>query len=236
METSINGKLIEICEPQSGTNANGQEWKRQNFIIETFAQYPRKLCFSIANDKIDMTTFAVGDNILVYLNIESREYNGKWFTDFRAWRVEQGTTMPPANTIEGRVVSIFPETGGKNASTGREWKRQDFVIETIESYPKKIMFSVWGDKTNKSALVENNEITASVDLESRQGTNGGWFSSVQAFRITKGIQTQAPMQTPAGGYGIPSEPTTQSVGNFPTPDPITPDQLKTSDESEDLPF
>ncbi|MBP5722975.1 MAG: DUF3127 domain-containing protein [Bacteroidales bacterium] len=233
MENTINGKLIEICEPQTGTSANGQ-WKRQNFIIETFAQYPRKLCFTVSNDKVDMSRFAVGSVVMVYINIESREYNGKWFTDFRAWRVDDGQPLQPNNTIQGRVTNVFQEIGGKNASTGREWKRQDFVIETVETYPKKIYFSVWGDKTNKSALVEGKEVTVNVDLESRQGSNGGWFSSVQAFRVTEGI---VQMGTPAGNsaYGVASDNTATGAPMV-APDPITPDQLKSNDESDGLPF
>ena len=232
MENTINGKLIEICEPQTGTSANGQ-WKRQNFIIETFSQYPRKLCFTVANDKVDMSRFAVGSVVLVYINIESREYNGKWFTDFRAWRVDDGQPLQPNNAIQGRVTNVFQETGGKNASTGREWKRQDFVIETVETYPKKIYFSVWGDKTNKSALVEGKEVTVSVDLESRQGSNGGWFSSVQAFRVTEGIVQTTPPTSSA--YGVASDNVATGAPAA-APDPITPDQLKTNDESEELPF
>jgi len=232
MENTINGKLIEICEPQTGTSANGQ-WKRQNFIIETFAQYPRKLCFTVSNDKVDMSRFAVGSVVMVYINIESREYNGKWFTDFRAWRVDDGQPLQPNNTIQGRVTNVFQEIGGKNASTGREWKRQDFVIETVETYPKKIYFSVWGDKTNKSALVEGKEVTVSVDLESRQGSNGGWFSSVQAFRVTEGIVQTTPPASSA--YGIASDNVATGAPTA-APDPITPDQLKTNDESEELPF
>ena len=233
MENTINGKLIEICEPQTGTSANGQ-WKRQNFIIETFAQYPRKLCFTVSNDKVDMLRFVVGSVVMVYINIESREYNGKWFTDFRAWRVDDGQPLQPNNTIQGRVTNVFQEIGGKNASTGREWKRQDFVIETVETYPKKIYFSVWGDKTNKSALVEGKEVTVNVDLESRQGSNGGWFSSVQAFRVTEGI---VQMGTPAGNsaYGVASDNTATGTPMV-APDPITPDQLKSNDESDGLPF
>ena len=234
MDNTINGTLIEICEPQTGTSANGQ-WTRQNFIIETFSQYPRKVCFSIANDKIDMSRFSVGSVIMAYINIESREYNGKWFTDFRAWRVEDGTPTQPNNVIQGRVISVLQEIGGKNASTGKEWKRQDFVIETSETYPKKINFSVWGDKTNKSALVEGKDVTVSVDLDSRKGSNGGWFSSVQAFRVTEGIVTPAGTAAPTtSAYGVAQD--TATVGTQPAPDPITPDQLKGNDESEELPF
>jgi len=83
----ITGKLIQILEPQSGTSARG-EWKKQEFIIETEEQYPRKVCIANWNDKVDINNINVGTPITVSVNLESREFNGKWYTDVKAWRME----------------------------------------------------------------------------------------------------------------------------------------------------
>lgn len=92
----ITGKIIQILEPSSGTSARG-EWKRQDFIIETQEQYPKKVCISNWNNKVDIDGTGVGSDVKVSINIESREFNGKWYTDVRAWRMElAGQAQPQA--------------------------------------------------------------------------------------------------------------------------------------------
>lgn len=86
----INGKVIQIMAEQTGQGKNGQ-WRKLEFVIETSSQYPKKVCFSIWGDRIDQANLKVGDDIVVSFDPESREYNGKWYTDLRAWRVQKGT-------------------------------------------------------------------------------------------------------------------------------------------------
>lgn len=200
MENVINGKIVEICQPQEGESANGK-WKRQNVVIETFAQYPRKVAVTISNDKVDISQYAVGSVVAAYVNVDSRENNGRWFTDFRLWRMEPGTQIPPQNQVQGTVIAVLDEVSGTGAS-GKPWKRQMFVIETQESYPKKIAFDIWGDRVQKTALQNGKQVTVFVDLESRPGKNGGWFSSVQAYRVTEGIAQVQPVAAP-DNFGVP---------------------------------
>ncbi len=94
----ITGKIIEILEAQTGSSARG-EWKKQDFILETQEQYPKKVCIENWNDKVDFNTFAVGSAITASINIESREYNGRWYTGVKAWKVAaagatSGSTAP----------------------------------------------------------------------------------------------------------------------------------------------
>lgn len=97
----IKGKVIEILEPNTGTSARG-EWKRQDFIIETQDQYPKKVCLSNWNNKVDLGSTPVGTVVNASINIESREYNGRWYTDVKVWKMDSegqnaaGTgAMPP---------------------------------------------------------------------------------------------------------------------------------------------
>jgi hypothetical protein len=85
----ITGKLIQILDPAEGEGRNGK-WKRQDFIIETNEQYPRKICISNWNDKVQLDGLATGSDLTVSVNIESREYNGRWYTDVKAWKLETG--------------------------------------------------------------------------------------------------------------------------------------------------
>ena len=82
----ITGKIIELLEVKSGKSANG-EWRKQEYVLETEAQYPKKVCFMAWGDKIDQFNIQKGETIAVSIDLESREYNGRWYTDVKAWKV-----------------------------------------------------------------------------------------------------------------------------------------------------
>ncbi|MFN3557163.1 MAG: DUF3127 domain-containing protein [Bacteroidales bacterium] len=89
----VSGKLIELLQPKSGQSARG-EWKKQDFIIETEDSFPKKVCISNWNDKVDLATFSVGSRVNVHINLESREYNGNWYTDVKVWKMESLDNAP----------------------------------------------------------------------------------------------------------------------------------------------
>jgi hypothetical protein len=78
--------LREILAPIEGQGANGT-WKRQDIIVETHEQFPKKVCISIWGDKVNVQELVVGQPYSIDVNIESREYNGRWFTDVKAWKM-----------------------------------------------------------------------------------------------------------------------------------------------------
>jgi hypothetical protein len=84
----IKGKVIQLLPLQSGMGKKG-EWKKQEFIVEMPGQYPKKVCLSCWGDKIDQFRVTVGDMVTVSVDLESREYNGRWFTEARAWKVSK---------------------------------------------------------------------------------------------------------------------------------------------------
>ncbi len=89
MSVELQGKLINKLPVVSGEGRNGR-WEKQEFIIETDDQYPKKICISLWGDRIrSLEGIAVGDVVKASVNIESREYNERWYTDIRAWRIER---------------------------------------------------------------------------------------------------------------------------------------------------
>lgn len=101
----ITGKLQQILPEQRGSGKNGGEWIKQGFVIETGDAYPKKVCITVWGDKIDLKSFAMGEKVVASIDIESREFNGKWYTDVKAWKVVKATgdpneadTVPPAVT------------------------------------------------------------------------------------------------------------------------------------------
>jgi hypothetical protein len=66
----ITGKIIQVLPLQSGTSARG-EWKKQEFILETEEQYPRKVCISCWGDKVDVSNLKEGENIQLLLILKA---------------------------------------------------------------------------------------------------------------------------------------------------------------------
>ena len=88
MALDITGNIIQILPLQTGTSSRG-EWKKQYYILETEGQYPKKVCFNAWGDKIDTFSIKEGEKVTVSIEIESREFNSRWYTDISAWRVER---------------------------------------------------------------------------------------------------------------------------------------------------
>lgn len=84
----ITAKLIQFLPVQTGIGKNG-EWKKQDMIVETSEQYPKKICITVWGDKIDGLLLQPSDDLKIDFDIESREYSGKWYTDIKAWKVEK---------------------------------------------------------------------------------------------------------------------------------------------------
>jgi hypothetical protein len=110
MSHEISGKVILLLPEQSGTGKNGK-WLRQDFVIETEEQFPRKVCFSAWGDKVSQVKALQTDTrIKVSFNIESREYNGKWYTDLRIWKIEnleQSSSQPIDNNYPASDLEPF---------------------------------------------------------------------------------------------------------------------------------
>ncbi len=87
----ITGKIIAVLPERGGTSKTGNEWKMQEYVLETHEQYPKKICFNVFGaDKIAQFNIQAGDELTVSFDINAREYQGRWYNDIRAWRVERG--------------------------------------------------------------------------------------------------------------------------------------------------
>lgn len=96
----IEGRLAGKLAVQSGRSAKG-EWARQDFLLEVQdGNFPSTLCFSLwGADRVkELEKYSVGDTLKVSFNLSSREYNGKWYTDLRAWRLSGNVQAAPAYT------------------------------------------------------------------------------------------------------------------------------------------
>lgn len=99
----ITGKIIQILPEEKGEGRNGT-WRKQNIILETQDQYPKKVCIAVWGDKIDLKNFNLNETVTASINIESREFNNKWYTDVKAWKIMK------AQQEGGPVSSAGPMT------------------------------------------------------------------------------------------------------------------------------
>ena len=77
----ITGKIIQVLPEVGGVSKAGNEWKKQEYVLETHDQYPKKVCFQIFGaDKIAQAAIQPGEELTVSFDIDSREYQGRWFT------------------------------------------------------------------------------------------------------------------------------------------------------------
>lgn len=92
----LSGKIISQLPEVSGNSKSGNAWRKQEYILETGGQYPKKVCVSIWGDKIDQFGLKVGEQVNLGIEVESREYNGRWYTEVKAYKVDrsQGGGMP----------------------------------------------------------------------------------------------------------------------------------------------
>ena len=92
----IIGKVVRLGNLTEGTSARGP-WRKQELIIETEEQYPRTVCLICWTNQIEeIQQFAPGQTIKAQIEISSREFNGKWYTDVRVWRFDPvGATATP---------------------------------------------------------------------------------------------------------------------------------------------
>ena len=122
----VIGKIIKKLPLVSGTaKSTGNPWKKQDYVLETSETHPKTIAFDFFGDRADQFNFEVGDEIKLSFDIESREYQGRYYTNIRGWKGEKvnggatatqtvydhstaatptpnmGVAMPPANDFSG---------------------------------------------------------------------------------------------------------------------------------------
>ena len=111
----LAGKVIAVLEPRSGVSkSSGNNWMVQEYVIETHDQYPRRMCFDVfGEDKIKLFNIQMGEELNVFFDIDAREWQGRWFTSIRAWKVDRvganaeapqqapaGAPVPPSAPVD----------------------------------------------------------------------------------------------------------------------------------------
>ena len=105
----IKGTVIQKLGLETGTSGTGKAWQKQSAIIETIETYPKKVCLTFMGDKVnELSNVYPGAKVTASINIESREFNGKWYTDVKCWKVVMEASEP-AQTKEEYVNQLADE-------------------------------------------------------------------------------------------------------------------------------
>ena len=98
----LTGKIIAEFNERGGvSNRTGNEWKAKSYVIEVPGDYPRKMVFDVFGvDRLQAFNIQIGETLTVHFDIDAHEYNGRWFNDVRAFRIDRGQTAP-APAAEG---------------------------------------------------------------------------------------------------------------------------------------
>ena len=108
----VVGKIILKLPLQSGVSQAGNNWKKQEYVLETEDSYPKKVHFDFFGDKADQFPLNVGDRVRLSFDIESREYNGRWYTSIRGWKAEAAAAAAAAaGPQQGPAVAAAAPAG-----------------------------------------------------------------------------------------------------------------------------
>ena len=128
--------------------------------------------------------------------------------------------------VKGKIIKKLPIVSGTAKSTGNPWKKQDYVLETIEAHPKTIAFDFFGDRADQYNFEVGDEILLSFDIESRE-YQGRYYTNIRGWKGEKLTNNAAGAEAPAG---------------YPTPEPQAPAGMPpapdfgASNDNADLPF
>ena len=112
----VEGKVIKFVRENSGiARSSGKPWRTKEYVLETKPEgngFTRKIAFELFGDRVDQFPINVGDEIRLSFDIESREYQDRWYTSIRAWRVEQlGGAPAPTMGLGNPEVTPPPTVG-----------------------------------------------------------------------------------------------------------------------------
>ncbi|MBR4644732.1 MAG: DUF3127 domain-containing protein [Bacteroidaceae bacterium] len=140
--------------------------------------------------------------------------------------------------ITGKIIAVLEPRKGTSSRTGSEWVCGQYVLETMDQYPRKLFFEVFGSDRMQQFNIQLGEVmTVSFDIDARE-YQGRWYNGVRAFRVDRNVQAApiaaapvAPDTTPFGGAPVPTQAPAPASTETPTSAPFAPQA-----EGEDLPF
>lgn len=95
-ELNVTGRVLQILPLQQGTSKSGKPWKSLVFVLDTGGQYPKKIPIKLFGESVDKFPLQVGQEVTASLDLDGREWEGKWFAEIKAWDIVQTGAQPAA--------------------------------------------------------------------------------------------------------------------------------------------
>ena len=111
---NLTGTIIQVLPAREGVSQRtGNPWKIQEYVLETDEQYPRKVCFEVfGEERINYLNLQLYEKVTLDIDIESREFNGKWFTSVKAYSVVRPTATNNETPQDTNTLSAAQEDDG----------------------------------------------------------------------------------------------------------------------------
>ena len=107
----IQGRIVQVMPVATGISRSGNPWQRRDFILETPGQYPKKVWLQLFGDRVNQYPLSVGQDVKVSFDIESREYESKWYTTVAALKVEYSGNANNIPQTPPPPVDSYGDTG-----------------------------------------------------------------------------------------------------------------------------
>lgn len=121
--------------------------------------------------------------------------------------------------LTGKIIDVMEPKSGISTKTGNPWMIQEYVIEVPGQYPRRCVFTVYGEDKIKQMNIQNGEdLTVQFNIDARQN-NGRWFNDIRAYNVIREQVAQSPI------IGTDNETT-----------PFPPFPVTDGEDADDLPF
>lgn len=108
----VQATLKQITNPQEGVNKQGNPWRKAVIVADTIGNYSKTIAFIAFNSTLDeVTKLNPGAVIDIEFDLESREYNGKWYTDaiLRSATLHAQPKPQPKREMQTRIDTFPPQ-------------------------------------------------------------------------------------------------------------------------------
>lgn len=123
-ELNVTGRVLQILPLQQGTSKAGKPWKSQMFVLDTGGQYPKKVPIKLFGESVDKFPLQVGQEVTASLDLDGREWEGKWFPEIKAWNIvysgAQTAQTAPAPTATPQPAPTAKPTTPATPATPQE--------------------------------------------------------------------------------------------------------------------
>ncbi len=95
MSYEISGTVKVIFDTQTFSSG----FSKREFVITTEDKFPQDIKLECLKEKASILDgIETGRQVKVWFDINGREYNGRYFVNLNAWRLEAGDGSKPADT------------------------------------------------------------------------------------------------------------------------------------------